>query len=209
MVAPSIAYDNSRPNTAIAVLGDGPIRSAKDLNGKTMGILSLQGILALFAKVWLDKNGGDSRQVQLIELAPPEMLAAMQRGTVAAALMVDPFYTSALSQIRVLGYPEGSVGDRHVSTAWFALNSWADQNPAETKAFAQIVSEAGRWANDPANVARATAIVAKNLGQPVDLGKTTWATAWDSATMQPILTEAYRYKFLSKPMAVSEIIWMG
>jgi hypothetical protein len=64
-----------------------------------------------------------------------------------------------------------------------------------------------RWANDVSNRAQATAIVTKNLGRPVDLGKTFYAPTFDYAPMQPILDDAYKYKFISRPMTVAELVW--
>ena len=75
LVAPSIVSVATAANTGLTVALDSPIHSAKDLEGKTIGVLSIQGILAMSIKVWLDKNGADSKRVQLVEVTPPEMLA--------------------------------------------------------------------------------------------------------------------------------------
>jgi NitT/TauT family transport system substrate-binding protein len=207
LVAPSILYQASAANNGLVVTSDSPIRSAKDLTGKAVAVLSVQGILALSVKVWLDQNGGDSKRVQLIEVTPPEMLAAIQRGTVAAALMVDPFLTVAGPQIRLLASPSDSIGTRLVSTGWFSTTDWIAQNQPAAKAYADVMASTARWANDVSNRAQATAIVTKYLGRSVDLGKTFYAANFDAAPMQPILDDAYRYKFISRPMTVSELVW--
>lgn len=207
LVAPSILYQSSSANNGMAVLSDSTIRSAKDLEGKTVAVLSLQGILALSVKVWLDRSGADSKRVQLIEVTPPEMLAALQRGTVASALMVDPFLTAAGSQVRLLASPEDAMGPRLISTGWFATTDWVGQNQAAVKAYAGAMAGAARWANDASHRAQATAVVAKYLGRTIDLGKTFYAPTFETAPMQPILDDAYRYKFISRPMTVGELIW--
>jgi len=205
LIAPSIVYVNTAANNSLMVLRESPVQSAKDLTGKTVGVLSLQGILSLSLKVWIDQNGGDSKNVQLVEITPPQMLAAMQRGTVAAALMVDPFLTAAAPETRVLGLPSGTFGPRTIVTGWFATTDWIKQNPAAAKSYAQIMAQTARWANDPANRDRATQIVAKYLGRTIDLGKTFYAPTFDSDPMQPILTAAYSYKYISRPMTVADI----
>jgi len=171
LVAPSILYQSNSANNGLTVLSDSPIRSAKDLEGKAVAVLSIQGILALTAKVWIDRNGGDSKRVQLIEVTPPEMLAALQRGTVASALMVDPFLTAAGSQVRLLASPEDAIGPRLISTGWFATTDWLTQNKPAAKAYADTMAATARWANDVSHRAQATAIVAKYLGRTIDLGK--------------------------------------
>jgi NitT/TauT family transport system substrate-binding protein len=207
LVAPSILYQASAANTGLTVASDSPVRSAKDLEGKTVAVLSIQGILALSVKVWLDKNGGDSKRVQLVEVTPPAMLAALQRGTVAAALMVDPFLTVAGAQVRLLANPVDAIGTRLVSTGWFSTADWIAQNQPAAKAYADVMADTARWANDVTNRAQATAIVTKNLGRPVDLGKTFYAPTFDAAPMQPILDDAYRYTFISRRMTVAELVW--
>lgn len=205
MVAPSIVYVNANPNNSLMVLRESPLQTAKDLNGKTVGVLSLQGILSLSLKLWIDANGGDSKTVQLVEITPPQMLAAMQRGTVAAALMVDPFLTAAAAETRLFGLPSGAFGPRSIVTGWFATTDWIKQNGAAAKSFAQIMSQTARWANDPANRDQATQIVAKHLGRTIDLGKTAYAPNFQSDPMQPILAAAFRYKYISRPMTVADI----
>jgi NitT/TauT family transport system substrate-binding protein len=206
LVAPSI-ISRTPANTGLTVAIDSPIRSAKDLEGKAVAVLSIQGILALSVKVWLDKNGADSQRVQLVEVTPPAMLAALQHGTVAAALMVDPFLTGAGAQVRLLSNPVDAIGPRIISTGWFSTTDWIAQNQPAAKAYADVMAETARWANDVGNRAQATAIVTKYLGRPVDLGKTFYAATFDSAPIQPILDDAYRYKFISRPMTVAEIVW--
>jgi len=209
LVAPSILYQSSSANNGMVVLSDSTIRSAKDLEGKTVAVLSLQGILALSVQVWLDRSGADSKRVQLIEVTPPQMLAALQRGTVASALMVDPFLTDAGSQVRLLAHQEDAMGSHLISTGWFATTDWVAQNQAAVRAFAGTMASAARWANDASRRPQAAAIVAKYLGRTIDLGKTFYAPTFETAPMQPILDDAYRYKFISRPMTVGELIWRG
>src|ERR671919_2817236 len=45
---------------AIQVPKDSPIRTAKDLEGKTLAVNTLNNIVHLMAIAWIDKNGGNS-----------------------------------------------------------------------------------------------------------------------------------------------------
>jgi NitT/TauT family transport system substrate-binding protein len=207
LVAPSIVSVATAANTGLTVALDSPIRSAKDLEGKTVGVLSIQGILAMSIQLWLDKNGADSKKVQLVEITPPQMLAALQRNTVAATLMVDPFLTVWANQCRLLSNPVEAIGPKIISTGWFATTDWISQNQAAAKAYADVMAATARWANDINNRTQATAIVTKYLGRSVDLGKTFYAPTFDYAPWQPVLDAAYKYKYISKPMTVAELVW--
>ena len=50
---------------AIEVLKDSPIKGAKDLEGKTVAVNTLNNIVHLMAMAWVDKNGGTSSKSNL------------------------------------------------------------------------------------------------------------------------------------------------
>src|SRR3990172_5731196 len=56
---------------AIQVLRDSPIRTAKDLEGKTVATNTLNNIVHLMAMAWIDQNGGDPSKVKFVELPFP------------------------------------------------------------------------------------------------------------------------------------------
>ena len=207
LLAPSVLYVSAAANNGLVVLRDSPIRSAKDLEGKPIGSFSLQGILGLSTMAWIDKNGGDSKRVQFVEVSAPQTVAALQRGTIAAGIMVDPFLTAAGDQVRILARPEDALGSRLISTGWFTTSDWANQNAAAARAFAEAIADAALWANDPKNRQQATDIVAKYLGRRVDLGKQFYARSFGSDPMQPILDAAYHYAFVNHPVTLDQLVW--
>ena len=115
-----------------------------DLADKPIGSFSLQGILGLATSAWIDKNGGDSTRVQFVEIAAPRTVAALQRGTIAAGIMIDPFVTAAGDQVRILARPEDALGSRLISTGWFTTSKWANQNAAAARAFAAARASVAR-----------------------------------------------------------------
>ncbi len=207
LLAPSVLYVGAAANNALVVMRDSPIRTAKDLEGKPIGSFSLQGILGLATSAWIDKNGGDSKRVQFVEIAAAQTVAALQRGTIAAGIMIDPFLTTAGDQVRIIARPEDALGSRLISTGWFTTSDWANQNAVAARAFASAMADAARWANDPKNRSQATDIVAKYLGRRVDLGKQFYALSFDSDPVQPILDAAYHYKFINHPVTVEQLVW--
>ena len=73
VVAPAALYSSTAPTSALIVAANGPVKSAKDLNGKTIGITGVKNITQIAAMAWLDQNGGDSSTVKFIELKFSEM----------------------------------------------------------------------------------------------------------------------------------------
>jgi NitT/TauT family transport system substrate-binding protein len=83
---------------AVALLAAGgaaasPIKTAKDLNGKVIGVNGVRNISEIDTRTWVDKNGGNSSTVQFVELTFPEMAPAVLSGRVAAAELRDLFVT--------------------------------------------------------------------------------------------------------------------
>jgi len=67
--------------------------------------------------LWLEKGGADLSKVKLFELPLGEMGPALARGTVAAALMGEPFITDNKDTVKHLSVPFDSVARASTSAA--------------------------------------------------------------------------------------------
>jgi NitT/TauT family transport system substrate-binding protein len=201
IIAPGALYSSAVPTTALAVAPAGPIRSAKDLSGKVLAGVSLGGLDQLSLEAWLDKNGGDSTASKYVELPPSEMVAALQRGAVAAVSLPDPALSSALhdGSVRIIGNNYDSVSHAFLITAWFTTSDWLAQNPDIAKRFNAAISEAANWAN--ANHEQAVAILFKYTKIDSKTSRVRYAGALSAATIQPVLDAAEHYKLIAKTNA--------
>src|SRR5918992_2470115 len=111
---------------AIEVLKTSPIVRAKDLEGKTVAVNTLNNIVHLMAMAWLDKNGANSSKVKFVELPFPNMEAALAAGKVDAISVQEPFATAAVQKgtARVLAQPWGEVLPKFLIASWFASDKW-------------------------------------------------------------------------------------
>lgn len=75
----------------LLVLQDSPIQTAADLEGKTVAVNALRGLheVALWASI--RKAGGDPTKVNFVEMALPDMGAALESGQIDAASTSEPF----------------------------------------------------------------------------------------------------------------------
>src|SRR5919198_5564380 len=64
----------------LQVLKSSPIKSAKDLEGKTVAVNTLSNIVQLMAMAWIDKNGANSGRVKFVEVPFPQMEAGFVAG---------------------------------------------------------------------------------------------------------------------------------
>jgi NitT/TauT family transport system substrate-binding protein len=132
----------SNETHAIEVLKDGPIKSAKDLMGKTVAVNTLNNIVHLMAMAWVDKNGGNSAKIKFIELPFPQMEAALVAGKVDAISVQEPFAAAAARrpEVRVLANPWGDVAPRFLIASWFASEKWIQKNRDTARAFVRAVN---------------------------------------------------------------------
>jgi NitT/TauT family transport system substrate-binding protein len=79
------------------VKADSPIRSPKDLVGKTVAANTLKNIVETSVRASVRKDGGDAAAVKFTELPFPEQVGALQAGRVDAIFVVEPFQQAAVA----------------------------------------------------------------------------------------------------------------
>lgn len=196
--------------TQLLVPESGPLRSAKDLGGKTIAVSSVRGAESLGLVAWIDQNGGDSTSVHLTELAPSEMPAALVRGTIAAAVVTEPNLSAAraLGGLRSLGAPFDPFGSRFLLGGWCANANWVKANPAIVKRFVDAIYATARWANGHHD--ESAAILAKYAKLSPDvlrtMGRCPYGESLVPGMLQPIYDLAVKYKQLERNVDANDVI---
>lgn len=159
LIAPGAFWTQSAKNDALFVAKNSAIRSAKDLDGKTLTCAGLGTLTEYAARLWIDKNGGDASTVKFVEMGYSAMPAALAAGRIDAALVNEPYLGAVKSDGRVLGYAFDAVGKEYMIGGWFGNAQWAKDHPDLVKRFAAAMRDAADWANDPKNREKTTAIL--------------------------------------------------
>lgn len=76
---------------------DSDIQSAGDLSGKTVAVNNLNNIGDTTIRTIVEEDGGDPAAIDFVEIGFPDMPAALERGQVDAAWVLDPFKTAAMN----------------------------------------------------------------------------------------------------------------
>jgi NitT/TauT family transport system substrate-binding protein len=203
-IAPGGQYNDATPSTVLVVPANSSIRSAKDLTGKTIAVLALRGVDQSSAEKWIDDNGGNSATVKFVEISPPEMPAALARGTVDAAQLAEPYLDAAQKSVRTLGRAYGAVAKVWLIAGWFATTDWIAKNPDTVRKFADVMRQSAEWAN--ANPAKAAAILSKYSKAKIDHIHTTYGLALDPALIATVIDVGVKYKILPKAVPPTDLI---
>jgi NitT/TauT family transport system substrate-binding protein len=208
LLAPSAYWIDSQPTQGIIVAKTSPVQAARDFNGKTIGVPSLEGISRISTNAWLEQNGGDLGSVKFVEMPSASAPLAVVRGTIDAYVLTEPTLSGSLTDCRIVAAPLDIVGRAYVETAWFGSDDWIAKNPQLAVKFALAMRDAQRWAN--ANPALAAGIFEKYSGVTADALKNTVHTRYgdvlDPVHVQPVLDMAYKYHAIPQPLAAKDLI---
>jgi NitT/TauT family transport system substrate-binding protein len=202
------SYSFKTPPTLMCVAKNSPVRGAKDLEGQTVGTNSLNGGVTLGIRAWLDQNGVDNAKVKIFEVPFSEMGAALERGTVVAAVMNEPFLTYAGTAVRGIGRPMEIYGKTYTNTFWYTSRTWASRNSDLLRRWTAAIYETARWAN--AHQAESLQILVGAAKLEIDRVRTMkryqFATSFSSRDLLPVLDLALKYRFISRPVPVSDLV---
>lgn len=201
-------YDSTAPISALIVAADAPVRTAKDLEAQTVAVPSLVSVSAVAVKAWLVQLGADLAKVKFTELSQPAMVAAVQRGTVAAAHVGEPFLSAGGTTIRRITAPNDAIAKQWLINEWFATRDWLKANAATARRLVTAVYNTARWAN--VNHDASAVILAKYAKLDLDrihgMTRVQYATTLEPRLVQPVLDQAFTYGSLPRHFDASEMI---
>ena len=194
----------------IGLLVKPSIKSAADLNGKTIAVNALGGNLELAAMAAIDQAGGDSSSMKFVVMALPAMNAAVQSGTVAAAVDSEPFVTSGKQAGLSNLLPITATSEPGIPTVvYMTSKSYASSHGDVVKAFLKSLNAANTdLAQDPAKV-RSVAVT--STGAPAALLANINLPLFKSATLtldslNRLQDLMIKYKLLTKKLDLSKSI---
>lgn len=155
-VVAQTATSEGREAANVDVYGD-TIKRPRDLEGRTVGVTSLNDLGAVGIRLSVAKDGGDPSKVKLVELPEPQRLGALIEGRIDAGTLTGPASVAARETkgVRVLfqytdGLPEGSPLD-----VYFATPTFIKANEDSLKRFRAALDRAVAYANENPDAVRA------------------------------------------------------
>jgi NitT/TauT family transport system substrate-binding protein len=119
-----------------------PIKSVKDLPGKTVAANALKGVAEVIISGSLEKQGIDYKSVKLLEVPFPEMPTALSAHRVDAALLTEPFLTAVLAQGgKQIDAPAVEIQPNLPNGCYISSEKYIQENPDVIKSFQRAMNK--------------------------------------------------------------------
>jgi len=209
-VAPGGAYSSKSPTAAMVVSKTSSIRTAKELEGKTVAIVLLKQLADIALHSWLEKNGANADLIKYVEIPYPAMDAALASGRVDAACIEEPVLSQTLAgNGRLLANGYDAISTQFCEAAWVTSTSYAQANPTIIKKFADAIALANDWANKNRP---ATAKILEKYGKavlPADMHRCYYPNRMRASDFQPVVDAAAKFGVIKSPFKASEMFAPG
>ena len=191
------------------VLADSPIKSGKDLNGKTLGSSSLRDINAAASMAWIDKTGGDSKTVKVVEVPASAGAAFLEEHRADAVTLNEPAVSQALAtgKVRILAPPYDAVGTG-MTAGFAAMEPYVAQHRDVMERFAKAMHEASVYTNT--HLPETVDMVAAYSGVQADVVAKSVrfvdAEFLEPRYLQPMIDLCARYQLIDKDFPAADVI---
>ncbi|NRQ34411.1 ABC transporter substrate-binding protein [Nonomuraea sp. NN258] len=129
------------------------VKEAKDLKGKTIAVNVLKALGQTATNAHLQQAGLNPEDVKYVPVQFAEQLAALSSGKVDAAWLVEPFLTSAKTQLgatQVIDTMDGPTAGIPID-GWGVSEDWLAKNPNTAAALHRALSKAQAIAGSDRN----------------------------------------------------------
>jgi NitT/TauT family transport system substrate-binding protein len=211
-VAGGSLYDTKFPYSVLTVKADSPLKTAKDLDGKTLAVPALSDLTTYATKAWIDSHGGDSTSLKLLEFPFSQIPDALAAGRVDAGFVADPVLQQALDakKVRIFAHAFDAVATQFMVTGWFVTQDYASKNLAELQKFKNVMNDSAKYiVGHPADTVN---VLAKFSNVDPGVIARTHRIGYaplEPKYIQPVIDICAKYKAIPAAFDAKEIIAAG
>ena len=209
IIAPASLYLASDPTSVLMVPKNSPVKSARNLNGKTLAASGLGTITEFAPRLWIDKNGGDSTTVKFVEMSMPQILPALAADRIDAAIVVEPFIAAAKADSRILADAYDVLGQRFLIGVYFTTLGWARADVPLVARVQAALAKTADWANSHKDLSGLILVKYSKLDPALlkTMLRVEYGAKFNLAEMQPVIDLAARYDQIPATFPASEMIF--
>jgi NitT/TauT family transport system substrate-binding protein len=135
---------------SIMALPNSPIKTPKDLEGKTINVQVAHNFQELALNQVLKAYNVDPTKIKLVPVTFQNVLPAWQKGQIDAAYLGEPMVTAATATMgarKILDPASGPAAELPIS-GYVSTQEWYDKNPNTAAAFQRALHNAARAMDD-------------------------------------------------------------
>jgi ABC-type nitrate/sulfonate/bicarbonate transport system substrate-binding protein len=205
----STAEDPAQDFSALMVPRDSAAQGVADLAGQRVAVNSLRNINDIVVGHELQQAGLSHDSVQFVEIPFPEMAAAVQRGDVAAAVVIEPFITVAEDNgLRIIARPYTDLRPGLQIGTYLMNRELVASQPELVQGFQRAVkATADAIAADPAAFRAALSRISETdpaLAERVRINL--WRGTTDRPSLELVMGLMVDYGLLEAPVDLNEAV---
>lgn len=207
IIATGAVYAGDPPPVQLFVGQGSTLNDPRAFENATVAVQTLNDTQSLGVLIWLQQHRLDTTKIKFIEMPFSTMAAALERGEVNAACILEPFASAHKDTLRAIPHVYDGLGRHWALTAWYAQRDWVDKHPALAKQFVGALYATARQVNaDPAGI---DALLSAYSKVPLDSVRATpkpiWAEAIERSNFEPQMQAAAEFKLISRPVSYREM----
>jgi NitT/TauT family transport system substrate-binding protein len=195
--------------SAVVVKRDSGIKTAKDLNGKTIAVNTLKNIGDVTIRAALAKHGADPSSLKFVEVPFPDMNQALDAGRVDAIWALEPFLTEATRHGgKVISYNYAEVAPRLTNTLGFASEKYIQEHGDVVDRFVRAYNRSLEYAQSHPAEARQAVSTYTEI-EPATLKKIVlpyWSKDLNEPTLQKLADLMREYGLVKERIDVNEVV---
>lgn len=142
-----ICYLGHRDGSTIMVRKDSPAQNLQDLRGKKLAIPSKYSNQNLVIRKLMEDQGVDPREIEFVEMPPPDMPGALAVRAIDAYFIGEPHAARAeLDGTGRVLYHVKDVWPKFISCCLVVTEKLIEENPAAVQDLVRGIAESGEWA---------------------------------------------------------------
>jgi NitT/TauT family transport system substrate-binding protein len=197
----------------ILVRSDSGIKSAADLQGKSVAVNALNSFVQLYSMNWLDAEGGDSKATTYVPVPYPGMGDALRGNRVDAVNLSEPFLSIELAKggVEEIGTPL-SVADPHLQVGgWSTRGDFAKGNPDLFARFSEALRRGAEATNAMSNDEKAQILAERLKADPAAYANARWwhyeTGSLDVDALQEEADRAVEYGLMPKKIDLADYVF--
>jgi NitT/TauT family transport system substrate-binding protein len=186
-----------------------PIRTPKDLEGKTVSVNNLNNVGPLTINNAMEKAGADPKKVKYTEVPFPDANAALQTGRIDAAWVVEPFVSQGTAEgAREVTHPFESMGPDYTVATYFTTKSYVGSNADAVDRFVRAINRSLTFAQSHPEVVRR--VVPTYTKIPTAVARRMRLPQWTTDLNQPSIQQtsdlALKYGYITEKPDLADLI---